>query len=133
MNGNPYSRDELLSLARQVAQRASAKYSGFRVGAVVVANNKLYFGVNIESSSYGLSLCAERSALAAAISDGSTAVEKIAICCLDADKSLGAAQLMPCGACRQWLTDFAEEAIVMIDGILGEYKVEDLLPDSFRL
>ena len=64
------SRAELLSLAREVALKAHCPYSHFRVGAAVVADEKIYVGVNVEISSYGLTLCAERSALAAAMSAG---------------------------------------------------------------
>ncbi len=64
------SREELLVLAREVALRAYCPYSHFRVGTALVAGGELYTGVNVEISSYGLSLCAERSALAAAVSAG---------------------------------------------------------------
>src|SRR5258706_11110717 len=64
------TREELLSLAREAALRAYCPYSHFRVGTAVVAGEKMFTGVNIEISSYGLTLCAERSALAAAISAG---------------------------------------------------------------
>src|SRR5260370_1757392 len=64
------TREELLSLAREAALRAHCPYSHFRVGTAVVAGEKMFTGVNIEISSYGLTLCAERSALAAAISAG---------------------------------------------------------------
>ena len=63
-------REELLALAREVAQRAHCPYSHFRVGVAVLAEGKTYVGVNVEISSYGLTLCAERSAWAAAISNG---------------------------------------------------------------
>ena len=61
-------REELLALARETAQRAHSPYSHFRVGAALVAGEEVFVGVNIEISSYGLTLCAERSALAAALS-----------------------------------------------------------------
>src|SRR5438876_12050390 len=64
------TRDELLAAAREAALRAHCPYSHFRVGTAVLAGGKAYVGVNIEISSYGLTLCAERSALAAAISAG---------------------------------------------------------------
>src|SRR2546429_1534982 len=66
-------REELLSLAREVALQAHCPYSHFRVGAAVVADGKTSVGVNVEISSYGLTLCAERSALAAAIATGAVA------------------------------------------------------------
>src|SRR5216684_8815423 len=105
-------REELLNLARDVAQRAHCPYSHFRVGAAVVAGGKVYVGVNIEISSYGLTLCAERSALAAAVSQDAGPVTHVAVSCIDVPSSAPAAARTPCGACRQWLVDLAPHAIV---------------------
>ncbi len=77
------SREELLVLAREVALRAYCPYSHFRVGTALVAGGELYTGVNVEISSYGLSLCAERSALAAAISAGAGPITQVAVACID--------------------------------------------------
>ncbi len=78
------TREELLATARTVAERAYCPYSHFRVGAALIAGGKLYTGVNIEISSYGLTLCAERAALAAAISAGAAPITHIAVACIDA-------------------------------------------------
>lgn len=133
MNTGRYTREELIRQAREVAKKAYCPYSKFRVGAVVVADGELYRGVNIENSSYGLSLCAERSALAAAISGGAVHITHIAVSCIDAERDRGTEQLMPCGACRQWLTDLAPEAIIIVDGIEHDFKVSEILPSPFRI
>ncbi len=127
------SREELLTLAREVAKRAYCPYSHFRVGAVVVAGEKVYQGVNIEISSYGLTLCAERSALAAAISDGAGPISQVAVTCIDAPTGAPLNERTPCGACRQWLADLAPHATIYIDGVAQDFSVADLLPFAFSL
>lgn len=127
--------EELLQLARGVALRAHCPYSHFRVGAAVVANGKIYLGANVENSSYGLSLCAERSALAAAISDGAVpgTITHVAIACIDTPADAPLNERTPCGACRQWLADLAPHAIIYIDGTPQAFSVADLLPHAFGL
>jgi cytidine deaminase len=124
-------REELLTLAREVAQRAYCPYSHFRVGTAVVAGGKTYVGVNVEISSYGLTLCAERSALAAAISAGAGPVTQVAVACIDAPPEAPIQERTPCGACRQWLADLAPDAVIYIDGDLRDFTVADLLPYAF--
>ncbi len=126
-------RDALLALARQVALRAHCPYSHFRVGAALVAEEKIYVGVNIEISSYGLTLCAERSALAAALSDGARSITQVALACIDTATSAPLNERTPCGACRQWLADLAPNAVVYIDGIERDFSIADLLPYAFGL
>ncbi len=126
-------RKELLELAREAALKAHCPYSHFRVGAALVANGKVYTGVNIEISSYGLTLCAERSALAAALSQGDTNITHIAVSCLDVAPDAPAALRTPCGACRQWMADLAPHATLFIDGIDQDFVVTDLLPYAFGL
>ena len=70
------------------------------------------WGVNIEISSYGLALCAERSALAAALSDGARPTTHIAVACIDAPPDAPLHEHTPCGACRQWIADLAPEAVI---------------------
>jgi cytidine deaminase len=125
-------REELLTMAREVAQQAHCPYSHFRVGAVVVAGGKTYAGVNIEISSYGLTLCAERSALAAAISAGAGPITQVAVACIDAPQGAPIQERTPCGACRQWLADLAPEAFIYIDGDTHDFTIRDLLPYAFR-
>ena len=126
-------RAELLTLAREVAQRAHCPYSHFRVGSAVVAGGKTYVGVNIEISSYGLTLCAERSALAAAISDGAGPITQVAVACIDAPQEAPIDERTPCGACRQWLADLAPYAVIYIDGDIRDFTIAELLPYAFSL
>jgi cytidine deaminase len=127
------SRQELLQLARETAQRAHAPYSHFRVGCALVAGGTIYTGVNIEISSYGLTLCAERSALAAAVSQGASSITQVAVACIDVPPDAGVAERTPCGACRQWLADLAPDAVIYIDGVERDFSVEELLPYAFGL
>ena len=127
------TREELLSHARTAALRAHCPYSHFRVGAALLAGGKLYTGVNIEISSYGLSLCAERSALAAAISDGAGPITQIAVACIDTPPDAPLHERTPCGACRQWLADLAPDATIYIDSVPQNFSIADLLPHAFSL
>jgi cytidine deaminase len=127
------SREELLRLARETAQRAHSPYSHFRVGCALVAGGSIYTGVNVEISSYGLTLCAERSALAAAVSNGADPITQVAVACIDVPPEAGIAARTPCGACRQWLADLASNAAIYIDGVEREFGVGDLLPFAFGL
>ncbi len=121
-------RDELLTYAREVAQRAYAPYSQFRVGAAVLdASGGVHLGCNVESASYGLTICAERAAIFGAISAGAhRPLVALAVTCLD-----GACA--PCGACRQVITEhFLKDAPIYIDRV-GEFTPDQLLPYAFEL
>ena len=126
-------RETLLSLAREAAQHAHCPYSHFRVGAAVVAGEQIFTGVNIEIASYGLTLCAERSALAAAVSAAAGPVTQVAVACIDAPHDAPLGERTPCGACRQWLADLAPNAVIYIDGANRDFSVPDLLPHAFSL
>lgn len=124
---------ELLDAARDASRRAHCPYSGFHVGAAIRAGGRTYLGANIENASYGLTVCAERTAAFAAVLDGVDSFEMIAVCCADAQTSDGPATRMPCGACRQVLAEFASDnSIVIVDGV-GRFRLEELLPTPFRL
>lgn len=127
------TREELLAAAREAALRAHCPYSHFRVGAALLAGGKLFTGVNIEISSYGLTLCAERSALAAALSAGAGPISHVAVACIDTPPLAPLNQCTPCGACRQWLADLAPGATIYIDGATRDFSVPDLLPYAFEL
>jgi len=129
------SREELLSAAREVARNAHCPYSDFHVGAAVVADGKLYVGANVEISSFGLTLCAERSALAAAIAAGAKkgSITQVAVACIDVPQGAPLQDRTPCGACRQWLADLAPHAVIYIDGDTRNFAIEDLLPFAFGL
>lgn len=123
----------LLALARSAAQHAHCPYSHFHVGAALVAGNQVFTGVNIEISSYGLTLCAERSALATAVSAQAGPITRIAVACIDAPQDAPLSQRTPCGACRQWIADLAPAATIYIDGIEREFHIQDFLPFAFEL
>ncbi len=119
---------DLLGLARAAAARAYAPYSNFRVGAAMLdAGGQSHVGCNIESASYGLTVCAERTAIFSAIAAGAPRpFTAIAISCLDGTTS-------PCGACRQVMVEhFPPDAPVELDG-RGSYLLADLLPLAFQL
>ena len=122
---------ELVAAAARAAARAHAPYSGVRVGAVVEdERGGLHAGVNVESASFGLTLCAERAALARAVAEG--APRPVAIGVARAD----GAPIVPCGACRQLISELAPEARVAFrgpDGRPAERAVAELLPEPFSL
>jgi cytidine deaminase len=118
--------NELIAAASRVRSRAFAPYSGFAVGAALqTSSGKIFSGCNIENVSLGLTICAERAAVAAAVADGEKEFVAIAIV-------TGAAQpTLPCGACRQVLAEF-NPAIKIIASTLQrevqEFSLTDLLP-----
>ena len=120
--------DTLIEAARAVQHRAYAPYSNFQVGAALEASDgTVYLGCNVENASYGLTNCAERAAIAAAIAAGRNRFTRIAIA-TDADPPAA-----PCGACRQVLAEFAPDLVVDSVGSAGHrrWTMADLLPDSF--
>ncbi|MGE5614648.1 MAG: cytidine deaminase [Bacillota bacterium] len=125
---------ELVKKAMEARQNAYSPYSRFNVGAALLAdNNVVYTGVNIENASYGLTACAERTAIFKAVSEGVRKIKVLAVAC-DTDAYDSA---FPCGACRQVMAEFMDdEADIIISINTGEYKVyklKELLPHSFRL
>ncbi|GAC1567889.1 MAG: cytidine deaminase [Vulcanimicrobiaceae bacterium] len=121
---------ELLDAARSARAHAYAPYSGYDVGAALLcANGTVASGCNVENASYGLSLCAERSALAVAIASGRRDFVALAICGPDD------ATTPPCGACRQVLAEFGGALRVLYAGTDGlvETTVAALLPSAFAL
>lgn len=133
----PTDRDTLLAAARDAAEHAWAPYSRFRVGAAVAINTaaerRIVTGANVENASYGLTLCAERAALAAACQLGVVGerpqVTAIAIVGLDAQPG----ECMPCGACRQWFAELAPDADYYVEGVEETLHLDDLLPRRFTL
>ena len=127
------SQDDLASvmaLARAVRERAYARYSGFAVGAVVeTAEGRCYTGCNVENASYGLTICAERAALAKAVSEGADRLTRIVVIA-DTERPI-----VPCGACRQVMLELmGPEGEVVMANLRGdrlERKVGDLLPEAF--
>ncbi len=121
--------EELIKVASLARQRAHAPYSKYKVGAAIrTARNKVHAGANIENASYGLTVCAERTAVFAAVNAGDTKLDTIAIV-IDAD-SLPS----PCGACRQVLAEFAPAMRVILattGGLRKATTLAELLPDPF--
>jgi cytidine deaminase len=130
---DPAGYEDLCAEARQAARNAYAEYSGFRVGAAVRGRQRTYVGANVENASYGLTLCAERAALAAAIAQGDRDIDAIAVACIDAGPSRPIEELVPCGTCRQWIAELAPGARVVICGTGRLFTLDQLLPTAFRL
>lgn len=122
--------DKLIATALQVRAQAYAPYSGFQVGAAVLADNgQIYQGCNVENASYGLTICAERSAVFSMITSGGVQIEAIALALPGAGT--------PCGACRQVLAEFGRGfPVYLIDSTNGlvksQWDFEALLPAAFR-
>lgn len=125
---------ELVQKAIEVKQNSYSPYSKFKVGAALLTQNQeLYSGVNIENASYGLTVCAERTALFKAVSEGKRKFVALAVAC-ETDHFEYA---FPCGACRQVMAEFLDDEadiIVSINtGVYKVYKLKELLPNAFRL
>jgi cytidine deaminase len=120
--------DEALREARAARDRAYAPYSGFQVGAAIVAGGRIFTGENVENASYPVSVCAERNAVARMIDEGERTIDAVAVV-------TGAGEpTPPCGACRQVLWEFGREALVVAETTSGRramWALEDLLPDAF--
>lgn len=125
--------EQLLEAARRVAENAYAPYSHFRVGAVAVGDDgNLYSGVNVENAAYPSGVCAEASAISAAVTAGVRRIDVIAVACIDATRE---DQSYPCGQCRQRLNEFRVETVIVAgpDGEPRMHSFEELLPFGFRL
>ena len=122
---------ELYKLARKAARNAYAPFSGFRVGAAILTTTgEIFTGVNVENSSYGATICAERVACAKAISEGFRNFVAIAVATYSGD------QAVPCGMCRQFLFEFAPNLKVIIgrdEENIEVTSLDELLPKGFRL
>jgi cytidine deaminase len=126
-------RQSLLDAARQALKRAHAPYSNFHVGAAVLTDQgEIFSGCNVENASYGLTNCAERSAIFTAVQNTRGAKLVIhAVAVVNGNE----VPCSPCGACRQVISEFGEHAIVIFKGQKDylEMSIQDLLPESFRL
>ncbi len=126
---------ELLAVAKEAALKAYAPYSKFRVGAAVLTEGGIFQGANIENACYNLGICAERVAMSHARMNGCTNIIGIAVNCIDAKISDNPEESLttPCGACRQWIAEFAPDAWVVTNGNDTVYNLKTLLPNSFVL
>lgn len=123
------SNEDLYKTAVEARQNSYSPYSKFRVGAALLTTSgKVFTGCNIENSSFSLTICAERTALFKAISEGEKKFSKLLIVS-DAEEFIS-----PCGACRQVISDLAGDVEVILTNANGEMqskKVNDLLPFAF--
>jgi len=125
-------RERLLRSARKVLKNAYAPFSKFRVGAAILTSKgEIFLGCNVENSSYGLTNCAERTAVFSAIAKLGPELEIRAVAVTN-DRG---APCSPCGACRQVIYEFGPRAIVFYQGENGPKQslITDLLPEGFRL
>lgn len=122
--------ETLVEKASTVLENAYAPYSNFRVGAALLTTDgDIYTGCNVENAAYGSTICAERTAIFKAVSEGEKEFSTISIV-LENNEGIGS----PCGACRQVMNEFNAEMKVIMANTDGDYKVsnvEKLLPDSF--
>ena len=117
---------ELYEHAVAIAERAYARYSKFHVGAAVLARDgRVFLGVNVENAAYPLGVCAEKTAIAHAVTEG----------CRPGDLEAIAVNASPCGGCRQWLYEFRFDRVTYrrANGEVVTKTPTDLLPDTFEL
>lgn len=123
---------KLIDKVIKIRENSYSPYSKFKVGAIVVdENNNSYAGVNVENGSYGLTNCAERTAIFSAITEGMTKIKAIVVVADTTDP------VSPCGACRQVISEFSnEETIIVLANLNKDYIIMDLegiLPYRFKL
>ncbi len=122
---------QLYETACAMLPRAYAPFSKFKVGAALLSKSgEVFTGVNVENSSFGATICAERTAFVKAISEGEREFEAIAIVSSDGEA-------WPCGICRQFMKEFCDDEFKIITGddadSLKVYTMDEILPEGFRL
>ena len=125
-------RARLLRTARSAMKKAYAPYSHFRVGAALLTSSgKVFSGCNVENASYGMTNCAERTAIFSAVAQLGAKMEIRAVAVVN-DHGVPCS---PCGACRQVIYEFGPDAVVFFQGADGEKRahITELLPEGFRL
>ncbi len=124
------TKNHLIEKAKEVSRKAYAPYSNYKVGAALLTKSgKVYTGCNIENSSYGLTNCAERTAVFKAVSEGEMEFEEMVIYADSPNLPT------PCGACRQVLSEFSTELKITIisNKEQMETSISELLPLGFKL
>ncbi len=125
-------RDRLVQAARTAMEHAYAPYSHFKVGAALLTvTDEIFSGCNVENASYGLTNCAERTAIFSAVAKSGPGLAVKAIAVVN-DQDVPCS---PCGACRQVIYEFGPDAIVVFQSATGwkESPIAELLPEGFRL
>jgi cytidine deaminase len=126
------TRTMLMQSARRALKNAYAPYSNFRVGAALLfSNGKVFSGCNVENASYGMTNCAERTAIFSAVAQLGPNIEIRAVAVVN-DQEVPCS---PCGACRQVIYEFGPNAIIFFQGASGpkQAHITELLPEGFRL
>jgi len=125
------TNEELIRRAEEMKARAYIPYSNFPVGAALLcADGTVFTGCNVENGAYSMCICAERTALVKAVSEGRLQFQKIAISTDTAEPAV------PCGACRQMLIEFSPDMEVLCadkDGNYATYRLRDMLAPAFAL
>jgi cytidine deaminase len=125
-------REKLEAAASKVMKNAHAPYSNFRVGsAILLTNGRIFCGCNVENASYGMTNCAERTAIFSAVAELGPKIEIQAVAVTN-DQGMACS---PCGACRQVIYEFGPDATVFFQGSDGpkQAHITELLPEGFRL
>ena len=121
---------ELYNIAKSALVKAYAPYSNFSVGAALLgANGQVYTGVNVENSSFGATICAERTAFTKAISEGCKEFSAIAV-------TSSEGEAFPCGICRQFMFEYGDDLRIIVgnnENELRSFTISELLPHGFRL
>jgi cytidine deaminase len=129
-------RERLLRAARKVMKNAYAPFSNFRVGAAILTSKgQVFVGCNVENSSYGMTNCAERTAIFSAVAKVGPELEIRAVAVAAFTNNDHGVPCSPCGACRQVIYEFGPRAVVFYEGKKGPKQslITDLLPEGFRL
>ncbi len=133
MSDRELSDDQLIALALEARKNAYAPYSKYNVGAAVItADGTVFTGANVENASYGLCICAERTAIAYAVSQGHRELQCVAVVTQSSPPAA------PCGLCRQTINEFSSkptELRILLANLVGEvreFRLGELLPHGFR-
>lgn len=129
-NNKMKSDRELFTIAREILTNAYAPFSGFRVGAALLTKSgEVITGVNVENSSYGATICAERTAFVKAVSMGHREFDAIAV-------ATASGEAYPCGICRQFMFEFGGDLRIIVgedEDHLHTHTLNELLPGGFKL
>lgn len=123
--------NKLADLAKEIALKAYAPYSKFRVGAALISESgNIYTGCNIENAAYPATICAEDVAVFKAISEGETKIDSIAVACIDAESD---SAIFPCGLSRQRLSEFNTDYVIVVQkDTFKKYTFDEILPFDFK-